>query len=130
MLALALYFFILSTVLQTEDAYVEFYESEFPPNTGAARSKASMIFVFGVFATLYYFTLFLAPFLNCTIKTLALGASGIILIKYICSLFVYSKVMTIIFELAELSLDVVGKALFYLTMVRLIQMVCEKHNKN
>lgn len=126
---LAVYFFILSTVLQTEDAYAEFYESEYPPSTDTPRSKPLMIFVYGVFALLYYFTLFLAPFLNCTIKSLALGASGIILIKFICSLFIYSKVLTGLFELTAITFDVIGKALFYLTTVRLIQMVCEKHNK-
>lgn len=126
-LVLGTYFLLLSTVLQTEDAWVAFYDSENPPATAPA-SRARQLFIFAVFAILYYLVLVFAPFLNLTTKTLALVTAGLLFLKYISELLTFSRILINIFELSALFLDVIGQALFYLTTIRLIQLVCEKNN--
>jgi hypothetical protein len=126
-LVLAAYFLLLSTVLQTEDAWVVFYESENPP-TAAPATRARQLFIFAVFAILYYLVLVFAPFLNLSTKTLALVTAGLLFLKYVSELLTFSRILINIFELSAIFLDVIGQALFYLTTVRLIQLICEKNN--
>jgi hypothetical protein len=55
------------------------------------------MFIFSIFALLYYFTLLFAPFLKSSTKNLALTAAAIILLKYIAELLTFSKILINIF---------------------------------
>jgi hypothetical protein len=81
-----------------------------------------------VFALLCYLTLLVTPYLNLTLRKLSLGACAILLAKYICELSTYAHVISNIMQLAAMVLDVVGQSLFYLTSIRVIQVICEKHD--
>jgi hypothetical protein len=80
-----------------------------------------------IISLLNYFTLVLAPYFNCSIQKLSLAACAILLIKYGCELAYYTKILTVIFELGALVADIVGTGLFYLSSLRVVQILCEKH---
>lgn len=86
-----------------------------------------MLVAFAIVALLNYLTLVLAPYFNISIHRLATAACGILLIKYGCELATYAKIMTIIFELGAFFTDIVGTGLFYLSTLRVVQMMVEKH---
>jgi len=86
-----------------------------------------MIIAFIIIALLNYLTLVVAPYLNCSIQKLATAACGILLIKYGCELATFMKIMIVIFEMGAFFADIVGTGLFYLSTLRLVQILCEKH---
>lgn len=86
-----------------------------------------MLIAFGLFSIINYFTLILAPYINCSIQKLSLLACGILLIKYGCELIYYTKILTFIFELGAIFADIIGTGLFYLTIIRIIQILIDRH---
>jgi hypothetical protein len=86
-----------------------------------------MLVAFAIVALLNYMTLVVAPYLNCSIQRLATAACAILLLKYACELATYAKIMPFVFELGAFFADIVGTGLFYLSTLRLVQLMVEKH---
>ncbi len=86
-----------------------------------------MLVAFAIVALLNYLTLVLAPYFNFSIQRLATAACGILLLKYACELATYTKIMTFIFEIGAFFADIIGTGLFYLSTLRLVQLMVEKH---
>jgi hypothetical protein len=86
-----------------------------------------MVIAFIIVTLLNYFTLVVAPYLNFSIQKLATGACGVLLIKYGCELATFMKLMVVVFEMGAFFADIIGTGLFYLSTLRLVQILCEKH---
>lgn len=56
-----------------------------------------MLVALAIFTGLNYLTLVIAPYLKFTIKKLCIGACGIILLKYVCELAYYMKILSFVF---------------------------------
>jgi hypothetical protein len=77
-----------------------------------------------LFSGLSYLTLVTAPFLNLTLRKLSLLACLLLLGKYLSELLTFSGLLVGLFSLLATILDIVGTALFYVTAVRGIQLIC------
>jgi hypothetical protein len=44
--------------------------------------------------------------------------------KYACELATFTKIMINVFELAAIFMDIIGTAVFYLTSIRAVQILC------
>lgn len=86
-----------------------------------------MLIAFAIFSLINYFTLIFAPYINCSIQKLSLIACGILLVKYVCELIYYAKFLTFIFELGAIFADIIGSGLFYLTIIRVVQILIDRH---
>jgi hypothetical protein len=86
-----------------------------------------MLIAFTIFALLNYTTLVLAPYFNCSIQKLSISACILLLVKYGCELAYYTKILTIIFELGALFADIIGTGLFYLSIIRVMQILIDRH---
>lgn len=86
-----------------------------------------MLIAFAIITILNYVTLVAAPYFNCSIQKLAMAACVVLLVKYGCELAFYTKILTFVFELGAIFADVIGTGLFYLTSIRLVQILCDRH---
>jgi hypothetical protein len=123
LLLFATYFLILSTVLQSEDAFSFFEDSEYVDETDEKPSATRQLFIYFIFATLCYLTLLIVPYTNLTLRQLSFAGCCIILSKYVFELLYFTKHLMGIFELAAIVSDVIGESIFYLTSVRVIQVI-------
>ena len=82
---------------------------------------------FTIFSIINYLTLVLAPYFNCSIQKLAMAACAVLLIKYGCELTSQTKILAIFFELGALFADIIGTGLFYLTSIRVVQILIDRH---
>lgn len=87
-----------------------------------------MLIAFSIITIVNYLTLVVAPYFNCSIQKLAMVACVILLVKYGCELAYYINILTFIFELGAIFADIIGTGLFYLTSVRLVQILCDRHD--
>ena len=128
LLVFGLYFLMLSTVLQSEDAFVFFSNSEQGGSEDAEQpTRGARLFIYFIFAVLYYLTLLVTPYINLNLRQLSMAGCGIILAKYIFELLAYAHIMTGLLELSAMVCDTIGQSVFYLASLRVIQVICEKH---
>ena len=128
LLVFGLYFLMLSTVLQSEDAFVFFSNSEQGGTEDAEQpTRGARLFIYFIFAVLYYLTLLVTPYINLNLRQLSMAGCGIILAKYILELLAYTHILTGLLELSAMVCDTVGQSVFYLASIRVIQVICEKH---
>lgn len=59
---------------------------------------------------------------------MCLGACIIILAKYFCELSMFADTLQTFMELVAAVLDIIGESIFYLTGMRVVQVICEKHD--